>query len=246
MLKKSIPNALTLMNLACGVLGIIAAFQEAWPLTFVFFLTALGLDFLDGAAARALKAQSEMGKQLDSLSDMVSFGVLPGVVMVLTIAQYIPNWHLSALAPSSELSHFLPLVALLIPMGTAWRLGKFNILDTNAYFLGLPSPGNALLVMSVPMIFRSDKSPEALLSFLGQAEVLALFCVLSAFLLNAPIRLFTLKFKGGSFQDNIVPILFLLASVVLLLTMGYLGIPLVIALYILMSLLGMPPKESNA
>jgi len=246
MLKKSIPNALTLMNLACGVLGIIAAFQEAWPLTFVFFLTALGLDFLDGAAARALKAQSEMGKQLDSLSDMVSFGVLPGVVMVLTIAQYIPNWHLSALAPSSELSHFLPLVALLIPMSTAWRLGKFNILDTNAYFLGLPSPGNALLVMSVPMIFRSDKSPEALLSFLGQAEVLALFCVLSTFLLNAPIRLFTLKFKGGSFQDNIVPILFLLASVVLLLTMGYLGIPLVIALYILMSLLGMPPKESNA
>ena len=246
MLKKSIPNALTLMNLACGVLGIIAAFQEAWPLTFVFFLTALGLDFLDGAAARALKAQSEMGKQLDSLSDMVSFGVLPGIVMVLTIAQYIPNWQVSTLESSTDFSRFLPLVALLIPVSTAWRLGKFNILDTNAYFLGLPSPGNALLVMSVPMIFRSDKSPEALLSFLGQAEVLALFCVFSAFLLNAPIRLFTLKLKGGSFQDNIVPILFLLASLVLLLTMGYLGIPLVIALYILMSLLGMPPKESNA
>lgn len=246
MLKKSIPNTLTLLNLVCGVLGILAAFQEAWPLTFVFFLVALGLDFLDGAVARALHAQSEMGKQLDSLSDMVSFGVLPGVVMVLTIAQYIPNWQISALSSSTEASYFLPLVALLIPVSTAWRLGKFNLLDTNAYFLGLPSPGNALLVMSVPMIFRSDKSPEALLSFLGQSEVLALFCVLSAFLLNAPIRLFTLKFKGGSFQDNIVPILFLLASLVLLLTLGYLGIPLVVVLYILMSLLGLPPKEKNA
>ena len=242
MLKKSIPNALTLMNLGSGVLAIIAAFQEAWSLTFVFFVLCLILDFLDGGVARALKVPSELGKQLDSLSDVVSFGVLPALVIFLYMISYYPDWNIDRLFAEGKWEEFLPLVAVLVPMSTALRLGRFNLMESSSYFLGLPSPANALLLMSIPMILRSDKSPEALLELLGNPSTLAGICLFSTFLLNAPIRLFTLKFKGGSFQDNLIPILFLIAALVLLLTLEYLGIPLVILLYIAMSLLGATKK----
>ena len=244
MLKKSIPNALTLMNLGSGVLAIIAAFQETWSLTFLFFVLCLVLDFLDGGVARALKVQSELGKQLDSLSDVVSFGVLPALVMFLYMIPYYPDWNIGRVFSEGRLEEFLPLVAVLVPMSTALRLGRFNLMESSSYFLGLPSPANALLLMSIPMILRSDKSPEALLAFLANPYTLAAICLFSTFLLNAPFRLFTLKFKGGSFQDNIVPILFLIAALVLLLTLGYLGIPLIIMLYIGMSLLGVNKKKA--
>ena len=246
MLKKSIPNILTLLNLAFGLVAIIAVLQEAWFLSFVFFASALVLDFADGAAARVLNAQSEMGKQLDSLADLVSFGVLPGLVMVQLLVQYSPDWSLQTVLRDLTLEGYRPLIGLLIPMSTAWRLGRFNLDGTSSYFVGLPSPANALMIMSIPMILRSDKSPVELLSALGNPTAMLIIVVFSAFILNAPIRLFTLKFKGGSFQDKIVPILFLVAAVVLLLTMGYLGIPLVVLVYLLMSLLGMPQREEKA
>lgn len=245
MLKKSIPNILTLMNLAFGLVAIIAVLQEAWFLSFVFFASALVFDFADGAAARALKAQSEMGKQLDSLADLVSFGVLPGLVMVQLLVQYSPDWSLQTVLSDLTLEGCRPLIGLLIPMSTAWRLGRFNLAGTSSYFEGLPSPANALMIMSIPMILRSDRSPAELLSALGNPTALLFIVVFSALILNAPVRLFTLKFKGGSFQDKIVPILFLIGAVVLLLTMGYLGIPLVILVYLLMSLLGTPQSEGK-
>ena len=245
MLKKSIPNILTLLNLTFGLVAIIAVLQEAWFLSFVFLASALVLDFADGAVARALKAQSEMGKQLDSLADMVSFGVLPGIVMVQLMLQFSPNWSLQNVFIEGTLEGYRPLIGLCIPMSTAWRLARFNVRGASSYFEGLPSPANALMIMSLPMILRSDKSPEELLSALGNPTAMLLVVVFSAMILNAPIRLFTLKFKGGSFQDNIVPILFLVAALVLLLTMGYLGIPLVVIVYLLMSLLGMPQREES-
>ena len=245
MLKKSVPNLLTLLNMAFGLVAIIAVLDGDWNLSFALFVSALVLDFADGAAARALNAQSEMGKQLDSLADLVSFGVLPGLVLIQLMKQVIPEWSVHEAFSGGNIQNYVPLLGLLIPMSTAWRLARFNLQESANYFLGLPSPANALLMMSFPMILLSDGSPPELLAFLGNPSTLIVLTFISAFLLNAPLRMFTLKFKGGSFQDNIVPILFLVAAVVLILTMGFLGIPLAVLVYLLMSLLGMPQREEK-
>ena len=176
-----IPNFLTCLNLLCGCIGITMAFQG--NLIAASYLVGLAciFDFLDGMMARLLKAQSEIGKQLDSLADMVTFGVLPGMIMFhLIIFTSLPDLVDDAISfganlfglsvkedPEFDVGMLIPFVAFLIPIFSALRLAKFNI-DTRQSdsFIGLPTPANALFIASIPLIYGIEASDPISGSFI--------------------------------------------------------------------------------
>ena len=140
-IKSHIPNILTLANLFCGILAIKVGFSEHYFLAAFFVVLGAFFDFLDGFAARLLKVQGELGKHLDSLADMVTFGVAPGVVMYSFLSSFIED-------------SYIPYISFVIPLLSAVRLAKFNI-DSNQSdkFIGLPTPANALFFVFIPLLF---------------------------------------------------------------------------------------------
>lgn len=228
---KHIPNALTCANLLCGCLGIMAALQGE-PLqtaSYMIYLAAL-FDFFDGFAARALKVSSPIGKELDSLADVVSFGVLPGMMMLCLMQQAEPpHWSL----PTRYL-------ALIIPVFSALRLAKFNI-DTRQSdsFIGVPTPANALLISALPFVVAPDQT--GLAAWLGQWAnnyyVLAGITLLMSYLLVAELPLLALKFKGFHWASYKFQYILLGLSVILFLAFNFAAIPLIIFLYILLSVI---------
>ncbi|NDE61234.1 MAG: CDP-diacylglycerol--serine O-phosphatidyltransferase [Cyclobacteriaceae bacterium] len=219
-LTAHIPNLLTLLNLLSGVIGIIWVLEGEVLYGAYFVLISAGFDFFDGFAARLLKVQSLLGKELDSLSDVVSFGVLPGVIIFSLIEKQSSN-------------PWLPYLGLIIPLLSAYRLAKFN-LDTRQgdKFIGLPTPANALFLSSIPHLAQTFQ--EA--SFLQEPLLLLGTAWTCSLLLISELPLIALKFKSFSFSETKY-IYFILASAVAL--VGWLqlaGIPLVILLYILVSL----------
>lgn len=226
-IKSFIPNAITALNLLSGLLAVIAVLENETLLAMLFVFTGIVFDFFDGFAARILNVKSDMGKQLDSLADLVTSGVVPGLAIY------------KMLNPSEftlvEVLLFdqLPLVGLIIPIGAAFRLAFFNI-DTRQtdHFIGLPTPAAALLVLSIPcmLIFpTSDGLKEVLLS----PYFLVGFSVFIVTVMNAPIKLFSLKFINFSWQENKLRYFFILLSVLLLFCLEFAGLALVILTYIL-------------
>ncbi len=236
-MKQHIPNFITLLNVLSGCIAVVFAVQNQLELAALFVFLGILFDFLDGLAARALNAYSAIGVQLDSLADVITSGLVPGIVMfqLLTMAQK-GSWNLDLFGMHSEVG-VLPLFGFLITMASAYRLANFNV-DENqvSSFVGLPTPANALLVISLPLILVYQNTPTLNDIILNQWFLLGL-TVVSAFLLNAKIRLFSLKFKSYGFKENGIKYLFLIGSLVLLLTLRFLAIPVIILLYILSSLL---------
>lgn len=228
-MKKHIPNAITCLNLFSGCLGLYFAFKGELVTTAYLVGIAAIFDFLDGMIARLIHAYSEIGKQLDSLADMVSFGVVPGTIMFMLL-QRIEAPFLSIPAD------ILPFFGFLITIFSALRLAKFNI-DTRqtTSFIGLPTPACTLFVASLPLILETGD----LVMFeiiLNQPVLLALTILLS-FLLVAELPLFALKFKNFTWQDNSIRFIFLGLSVILLAMLKFAAIPLVILLYVLLSII---------
>ena len=238
-LKKQVPNIITLLNLFCGCIAVYFACQGQIDLAALF--TALGIffDFFDGFFARILNAQSELGLQLDSLADMVTSGVVPGVVMFQLLkgsnllSDFIPveviNWE--------DKISWLSFLGFAITLASCYRLANFNI-DTRqtTSFIGLPTPANTLLILSVGLI--SMYQPQNFIGqFLTNTWVLLLITALSCYLLNAEIRLFALKFKNWGWQENWIRYLFLVSSIVLIILFKYTGVVLTILLYVLLSLI---------
>lgn len=216
---RHLPNFLTCCNLLCGVVGIVLLLEGNLPYPVAAFVwLACVFDFFDGFAARALRVSSPIGKELDSLADVVSFGVLPGVFMYTLINEQSPG---SLLAYSG----------FLIVVFSALRLAKFNI-DENQTdsFVGLPTPANALFITALPFIHFTA------LDFIFHPVSLVVITVIFSWLLVSPLELFALKFKDFSWQSNKIRFTFLLLSVLLLVTFNFAGIPFIILLYILMSL----------
>lgn len=243
-MKKHIPNSITLLNLFCGCLAVIFAVQGHLPLAAFFVLLGIGFDFFDGFAARVLDVRSELGLQLDSLADMVTSGVVPGIVMYQLLTQAVgaplykveDTWGSAQVLSNPNIS-YLSLLGLLVILASAYRLAKFNI-DTRqtSTFIGLPTPANTLLIISLPLILQFQ--PEAWIHeiILNKWFLIGL-TLLSCYLLNAEIQLFALKFKTWGFSENKVRYVFLLVTVVLIVLLKFIAIPCVILLYILMSLL---------
>lgn len=228
-LKAQLPNFLTLLNLLSGVLGILWVL-EGQPLYGAYFvILSATFDFFDGFAARLLKVQSELGKELDSLADVVSFGVLPGILLY-------------SLTKSQTEASFLPYCTLIIPMLSAYRLAKFN-LDTRQSdrFIGLPTPANALLLTTIPHL--AARWPE-LSPWLSSPITLVVIAWLTSLLLVVELPLIALKFKNNSLRDNSYRYALLLIGAVCLVWLQLAGIPLVILAYLLLSgMENMLPKK---
>ncbi|WP_299257158.1 CDP-alcohol phosphatidyltransferase family protein [uncultured Aquimarina sp.] len=246
--KKQIPNIITLLNLFCGCIATILAVQGALELAALFVVLGIGFDFFDGFAARILNVQSELGLQLDSLADMVTSGLVPGVVMyqLLTKVFGYPYRFVSEESEYITYSEFvlkdfgivyLPLLGLLVTLASAYRLAKFNV-DTRqtTSFIGLPTPANALLILSLPLILQFQTEVWISDIILNQWFLIGL-TLISCYLLNAEIPLFALKFKTWGFAENKVRYIFLLISLVLLLILHFTAIPFVILLYVLISII---------
>ena len=242
-MKKQIPNALTLLNLFCGSIAVILAVNNNFVTAALFVFLGVFFDFFDGFAARKLNVQSELGLQLDSLADMVTSGLVPGIVMFKLLALTLENEIvIEGTWVSNNLDiHFnlplLPLLGLLITLASAYRLAKFNLdEDQQTYFKGLPTPANTLLIISLPLIIEFQNS-NAINSIILNPWFLVILTLVSCYLLNSSIKLFALKFKNYSFKDNSIRYIFILLCVVLLIVLKFAAIPLIILLYILMSVL---------
>ena len=232
-LKKHIPNFITLLNLFCGCIAITFVVQQQFEMAFYFVCLGIFLDFFDGFFARLFQVASPLGLQLDSLADMVTSGVVPGLTMFYMMLE---AFGLQISDPFSG-QYALAFLGFLVTLGSCYRLANFNI-DTRQTdsFIGLPTPANALFILSLPLVVRHFDS-FMLFELLSNYGVLLVISIGSAYILNAEIPLFSLKVKKLTFQDNKLTFFFLAVSLLLLVTLQYLGIPLVILFYIFLSIL---------
>ena len=243
---KQIPNIITSLNLLCGCVAIMFAVSGDLVSASFFAFAGIFLDFFDGLAARALNAQSQVGLQLDSLADVVTSGVLPGIVMVQLLSEALTGTSLdisaifSDTANSTSIESYLPFIGLLIAVASGYRLAKFNV-DTRqtTSFIGLPVPANTLLILSLPLII-SFQAGQQITEVILTPWFLIIITIVSCVLLNAEIPLFGLKFKTFNFKDNAVRYLFLIASILLLVVLKFIAIPIIIFSYILVSLFWKP------
>ncbi len=247
-MKKYIPNLITLLNVFCGCIATVFAVSNQLEMAALFVFLGIFFDFFDGLAARVLNVQSELGVQLDSLADMITSGLVPGIVMFQLLNMSMSGgWHSGEGASFSflYLLDFVPLFGFLITLGSAYRLAKFNI-DENqvSSFVGLPTPANALLILSLALILQYHNN-EMLSEFILNPWFLIFMTLLSTYLLNANIELFALKFKTWSFKDNAVRYIFLIVSAVLLLTLRVLAVPVIIVFYVVASLISNLSAEKN-
>lgn len=244
-LKKHIPNLITLLNLLAGSIAVIFAVNGNMPATAFFAFLGIFLDFFDGLLARKLKVPGELGLQLDSLADMVTSGLVPGLVMFhllgLTLSDHTVLENIDAV--SGMLTgvgyniRILPLLGLLITLASAYRLARFNIsTDQSDEFIGLPTPANALLILSLPLIIEFQNN-DIMNAIILNKWFLIIITLLSCYLLNSRIRLLALKFKNWGFKDNAARYMLIILSVVLLIIFQFAAIPLIILLYIVISLL---------
>ena len=239
---KHIPNIITSLNLLCGCVAIIFAVSGDLIAASVFVFLGIFFDFFDGLAARLLNVQSDVGLELDSLADMVTSGVAPAIVMVQLLSESfyghsfsinevssVPGWNVS-------IGRFWPLLGLLIAIASAYRLAKFNI-DTRQTdsFIGLPTPAFTLFIFSLPLIlhFQSSEWVEGII--LNKWFLIGV-TIIGSLLLNAEIPLFALKFKTWSLKSNAIRYIFLVLCAVLLVLLKFIAIPIIILMYIVMSL----------
>lgn len=237
----TIPNIMTLGNLLCGCLGILCAVSGELALASYLIFIAGILDFLDGFVARLLNQHSEIGKQLDSLADMVTFGVLPSFILFMIISgESLCDKNIDAYAFIGHLNpnyknFLLAFISFILALFSALRLAKFNI-DTRQSdsFIGVPTPANAFVVAAFPLIIEFN--PEYKFLILNTTFLIA-YTLIMSYLLISEIPLFALKFKNFSWAANKIKYIFLIISVILLVALQFVAIPLIIFLYIILSVI---------
>lgn len=235
-LKDHIPNSITSLNLVSGSLGIYFTLTLS-PVVGAFFMGAAAVfDFADGFAARLLHARSAIGKELDSLADVISFGLLPGIILLKLISAAVN-------LPSVQINEIelLPFIGLTMPVFAALRLAKFN-LDTRQTdsFLGLPTPASGLLIASFPLILEFSDSnglngflSGILTNFYFYPVLIAMLCWLNV----SEIPLLAMKFKSLSIKTNYRQYLLIAIALTAAVFSGFSAVPLVFVSYIAVSLL---------
>ena len=237
-MKKHIPNLLTLGNLLFGTIATIAAVNGNFEIAALSVAIGIVLDFFDGFAARLLNVSGELGKQLDSLADMVTSGVVPGIILFSLLQENSLNFFeksTDTLKIASFSTGYLPYFGLLLTLAACYRLANFNI-DTRQSdsFIGLPTPAMSLFVIALPLIpLYSDN--QFFIDLVQNNYFLIGVVLVLSYLMNAEIPLFSLKFKNYRFKENVLKYIFLVASLIMILTLEVISIPLVIILYVLLS-----------
>lgn len=231
--KKHVPNAITCANLFSGCVGIVFAFSDNLVFAaYCIFLSAI-FDFFDGFASRVLQAFSGIGKDLDSLADMVSFGFLPSAIL----------YQLFLRSPQQyPIDSYLCFIAFAIAVFSALRLAKFNNDTRQAeIFIGLPTPANAILIASLPFVLQQYPLVDHYI--LSRYTLTALTVVMSA-LLVAELPLMSLKFKPRD-PRNLYRYLLLLTSAILILFFKFAAVPVVIFIYITLSIIQFKIKNDK-
>jgi CDP-diacylglycerol--serine O-phosphatidyltransferase len=234
-MQKHIPNFVTLLNLICGAIAIVLSFDQALVAAAYFIALAAVFDFMDGMLARLLNAKSDIGLQLDSLADVISFGLAPSFIiyqMMLT-SENMPAFSIGGLA-------VMAFAAFLIPAFSALRLARFNIDPAQTEgFVGLPTPADALFFASLPLVAARAAANDhrLLLGFTDNFWLLLVLVIIFSLLMVAPLPLFSLKLKSLSWHTNKLRYVFATLSVVLIITISAYSLPLIIVLYLLMSVL---------
>lgn len=235
-IKKYIPNILTLTNLLFGSIAIVFAFEGLFHLAAIFLGLAAFFDFTDGFAARALNFYSGIGKELDSMADMVSFGFTPAIVIFRLLQDASVN---SAIWVSNI--NVLPFLAFFITLFSALRLAIFNV-DTrqSEMFIGLPTPANAILILSIPFAVHYGSAESIwhplFSSILSNEWILIGLTLFLSYFLVANVTLFSLKFKNLKVSDNLVRYVFLAGSAILLVFLRWFAFPLIMIFYITLSI----------
>jgi CDP-diacylglycerol---serine O-phosphatidyltransferase len=229
-LKKHIPNFLTSLNLFCGCIAVVLIFRNhpEWA-AYLVFLSAI-FDLLDGMVARMLKVTSPIGKELDSLADVVSFGLVPGAILFKMLQVNVAQE-----SESETVTRIIQFIPFIVTIFSALRLAKFNVdRRQRDSFIGLPTPANTLLIISFPLIIANDEFGASAM-LLNPSFIFAI-CVLQSFLLVSELPLIALKFKNFSWKDNKFQYILLGAGAVLLIFLKYAALPGIIFLYVLLSI----------
>ncbi len=239
-MKKVIPSFLTILNLICGCFAIALAFQFQFEA--VLILVCLGnlFDFLDGFAARALNSVTNFGKHLDSITDVITSGVVPGVVVyqlfklsgnrVSDFEVLIFGYDLTfSLSPIS-------FIAFIITIGSAIRLSKFNTSIANDEFIGLPTPANAIFFSALPVLINSELFVDSKEIFLNNYFLITSI-LFSVFLMNAQFRLFTLNISFKDFKSNIYQFILIIISIPILFYFQLGGFAVVVLVYLLLNII---------
>ena len=224
-ITKHIPNFITSLNILSGCFAILSVFLDNQQQALLFILLAAVFDFLDGLSARIFKAYSPIGKELDSLADMISFGLAPGFMLW----RYLETLFCACGQEETFLGYY-GWIAFVIPIFSAFRLAKFNI-DTRQTenFLGLATPANALFwagYVNLPIN----------LSFVWTFAITAILLLTMCFLMVSEVQMFSLKFKNLSFKENSTRYCFLLGAIVLIIVLCQFALPFIILFYILLSI----------
>lgn len=234
---KAIPNFITLMNLLCGCLSIFLLFNNEPVMSAWMIFIAAVFDFFDGFAARLLKAQSNIGVELDSLADVVSFGVAPAFILY----HLVLHSHGRQTFPVCDGFNLYSLIVFLVPLCAAYRLAKFNV-DTRqtVSFIGLPTPAVGLLIASLPLIKEQLYSSQSLtyMVFTNFYFYLGIAIVFS-FLMVSNIPFFSLKFKHYKWKGNEFRWIFLLVSIILLVWLQFFAVPFILLIYMFLSIIEM-------
>ena len=242
-----IPHLITSGNLVCGCLAIVNVLGGDLILGAYLVGIAALLDFFDGFAARLLKVSGEFGKQLDSLADCITFGVVPGMVMMVMIDKsFLLSDLLSPelMNADNSMNNFifprnnLSYLALLIPVFSAIRLAKFNIdARQNDSFIGLPTPANSIFIISLGYISADPATSIQIKSLILQPWILIFITCIFSFLLIAELPLFALKFKNFKWRENKIRYLFLALSFLGILFFKIFGLSVSILLYLALSVI---------
>jgi CDP-diacylglycerol--serine O-phosphatidyltransferase len=231
-IKKHIPNTITCGNLFCGCLAVVSALHGNLVQASYLVGLAAVLDFFDGFTARLLNVHSEIGKQLDSLADVVSFGVAPGIVVFSLLSNMAIN-------PDFALPHYTIYIAFLIPVFSALRLAKFNI-DTRQTdsFIGVPTPASSMMICSLPLIqqFQPKIGSFNTVETINNPYFLIGLTLILSYLMVAELPLFALKFKDFSWTNNQLRYSFLIISLIMLILFKFIAIPISLFLYVMLSI----------
>jgi CDP-diacylglycerol--serine O-phosphatidyltransferase len=219
-MKKHIPNTITLLNQFSGIVACIFAYNSRFDLALLFVLIGATLDFMDGAMARLLRVSSPLGKELDSLADVITFGLVPGMIAF------------RLLGPLAEVWEYMPYLGFLITLFSTYRLGKFNIDERQTTsFIGLATPANAIFWLGLAYGYQS------LLSAVSPWFVLVAV-VVSAYLLVCELPMFSFKFHNFGWAENRIRYMFIIGAIVLAVVFFRQSLPLIILWYILLSVVG--------
>ena len=233
---KQIPNFITSLNLAAGSLAVIFAIDGHLIWAGIFICLAAVFDFIDGFAARLLKAYSEVGKQLDSLAELVSFGLAPAAILftLLEFSMFGKNQPIHLIAASWD-QWLILFSALLMPVLGAFRLARFNTLPDEPFFRGLPIPSNGIFWASMGLMLEVPKYQE-LFQHLFSTRILLFLGLFTSGMMVITLPMFSLKVKNLKWQDNWYRYLFVLVALILLVTLNVYGLALTILIYIFLNI----------